>query len=226
MKKVLIAFAVLVVAVIAAVWLRAPSGDRATQAVTGLPWQIEILPDGNSKVFGLTLGVSTIGDARQRFGPDMEIAVVAASDEAGAVEAYYGKVTTGVVSGKVILTAALDQASVDGMRQRAPRKEFMESSTRKYELAPGDLALAYAAPIAGITFIPSASLDEKVALSLFGQPDKRIRVSEKAEHLLYPNKGLALTLDDAGKEVLQYVAPKAFSRLQDALTTQKVKSMD
>jgi hypothetical protein len=91
----------------------------------------------------------------------------------------------------------------------------MESSTRKFTLSPEDLTLADSAPIGSITLIPTASLDEETALARFGQPGERIRASEQVEHLLYPEKGLVLTLDSKGKEILQYIAPRHFARLRE-----------
>lgn len=217
MKKAFLILIALAALVLAAALLRPTTGERNTQAITGLPWQIEILPDGHSRVFGLTLGASTLGDARERFGTDMEVAVIAAPGEAGSLEAYYPQVTAGVLTGKMILTAALDKENVERMRQRAVKKQHMESSTRKFSLDPDDLAQAYDTPIESITFIPSASFDADIAVSHFGQPAERIRTSERVENLLYPAKGLALTLDSEGKEVLQYVMPRQFARLRDPL---------
>ena len=218
MKKTILIVAALAAVVLAAALLR-PSGGKppGAQAITGLPWQIEILPDGHSRVFGLTLAASTLGDARQRFGSDMEVALVAAPGEAGSLEAYYNQVTAGVLTGKMILTAALDKETVERMRQNAVRKGRMESTTRKFSLSADDLTQAYATPIESITFIPSASFDADIALSHFGQPTERIRSSAQVENLLYPAKGLALTLDSEGKEVLQYVTPQQFARLRDPL---------
>lgn len=217
MKQSFLILIVLAAVVVAAALLRPTTGEHNTQAIAGLPWQIEILPDGHSRVFGLTLDTSTLADARERFGTDMEVAVIAAPGEAGSLEAYYPQVTAGVLTGKMILTAALDKKSVEGMRQRAVKKQHMESSTRKFSLDPDDLAQAYDTPIGSITFIPSASFDADIAVSHFGQPAERIRSSAQVEHLLYPTKGLALTLDSEGKEILQYVTPKQFARLRDPL---------
>ena len=89
--------------------------------------------------------------------------------------------------------------------------------TRKYILHHDDLALAWRAPIASVTFIPAASLDEQTVLRRFGAPAERIRVDERVEHFLYPDKGLDLALDSKGKEVLQYVAPRQFARLREPL---------
>ena len=182
-----------------------------------LPWQIETLADGGSKVFGLTLGHSTLGQARQRFGQDMQLAVVASPGEAGALEAYYIHFSAGPLQGKLILVGLLDPTRVEQMRLAARKVEFMDSTTRKYTLRPDDLTLAYLAPIGSITFIPDAHFDADTAIKRFGEPEVRLRSSETVEHFLYPQKGLDLLLDARGKEVLQYIAPSQFARLHDPL---------
>ena len=183
----------------------------------GLPWQIETLPSGESQVFDLTLGRSTLADARTHFGPEMQLAIVAEPNEAGNVEGYYESVTAGFVAGKLIVTADLPAATIDGMRERAPKTEYMQSTTRKATLADTDLAAALAAPIRGLAFIPSAQLDEAVILERFGQPAERIRVNDHVEHLLYPTRGLDVVLDSKGRELLQYVAPARFDALRAPL---------
>jgi hypothetical protein len=215
--KTSIAFLFLMVAVIAMSALFRSGEKSDAPSVEGLPWQIEALADGGSRVFGLTLAQSTLGDARGRFGIEVEIAVIAAPGEPGSLEAYYSNVTTGLLMGKMILAADLDRETVARLRQRAAKTEYMTSMTKKFILHRDDLALAWRAPIAGITFIPVASLDEATVLRRFGVPAERIRVDEQTEHFLYPEKGLDLILDSKGKEVLQYVAPRQFARLREPL---------
>lgn len=215
--KTSIAFLFLIIAVIALSALFRSGEKPAVHAVGGLPWQIEVLADGGSRVFGLTLAHSTLGDARGRFGMDMEIAVIAAPGEPGSLEAYYNNVRVGIFMGKMILVAGVDKETVARLRQRAIKSVHMDSSTRKYILHHDDLALAWRAPIASVTFIPAASLDEQAVLRRFGAPAERIRVDERVEHFLYPDKGLDLALDSKGKEVLQYVAPRQFARLREPL---------
>lgn len=221
MKKTLLIPLLLAAVIMSAMLLRPGNQEHQAQPVSGLPWQIEILPDSNSQVFGLTLSRSTLGDAREHFGPDMEVAVMARREETGALEAYYSRVTTGVLSGKMILAGELDKGTVERMRERAVKSRVTESNARKFTLSQEDLALAYNVPVASITFIPAANLDEEVAIGRFGQPGERIRASEQVEHLLYPEKGLVLTLDDKGKEILQYVAPRHFARLREPLLSQQ-----
>ena len=215
--KTAIAFLLLIIAVIAVSALLRSGDKPAAQPVEGLPWQIEILPNGETKVFGLIPARSTLDDARGRFGMDMEIAVIAAPGEPGALEAYASNVTTGMIMGKIILVADADRETVARLRERAVKAEYMDGTTRKHVLHRDDLALAWRTPIASITFIPAANLDEQTVLSRFGAPAERIRVDERVEHFLYPDKGLDLALDSKGKEVLQYVAPRQFARLRAPL---------
>lgn len=215
--KTAFAFLLLIAAVIAVSALFRVGGNPAVQPLTGLPWQIDILPGGEARVFGLVPGHNTLDEARGRFGMDMQIAVVAAPGEPGSLEAYSSNVTAGVITGKIILLADADGETVARLRQRAVKTEHMDSTTRKFILHRDDLALAWRAPIAGITFIPSVNLDEQTALARFGVPNERIRVNDRVEHFLYPQKGLDLALDSQGKEVLQYVAPRQFARLREPL---------
>jgi hypothetical protein len=196
-----------------------PAGpDRA---VEGLPWQIEVLPEGRSRVFGLTLGVSSIGEVQRRFGDDGELAIVTAPGEAGALELYYKDVTLGAITGRLIATAELATDELSAMRARAEKVEYMQSSTKKAAVNTDDLPRALGAPLRALAFIPAANLDEAMVMQRFGQPAERIRGSEHTEHFLYPDKGLDLILDAKGKEVLQYVAPARFAELRQPLLATK-----
>jgi hypothetical protein len=217
MKVTLAVLLVLVTVLAARIFLFPPADNSAGKPVEGLPWQIKVLPDGNSKVSGLTLGVDTLADARARFGRDVQVAVVAAPGEIGNAEAFFYGVTFGAVAGKLVVTADIPPDKIKSMRQRAAKVEYMESSTKKWTLTPDDKAAAYAAPIRTLTFIPAINLDEQIVLQRFGKPAERIRSSDHIEHFLYPDRGLDLILDDDGKEVLQYVPPKRFAELRTPL---------
>lgn len=215
-KKFVAALLLLVVAVVALSSFFALR-ERDSHPIEGLPWQIEPRADGTSRVFRLILGESTLADARERLGTDMDIALIAAPEEPGTIEAYYGQFTAGVITGRIVLAATLEPATIARMRERAPSAEYMESTTRKFTLHPADLPLAFSARITTITFLPSARIDEEIARTRFGAPAERVRTSEQVEHLLYPELGLDLVINDKGKDVLQYVAPREFARLRDPL---------
>ncbi|MBI3381072.1 MAG: hypothetical protein HY019_03610 [Aquabacterium sp.] len=203
------------------------SPHDATQVNTkaaGLPWQVESLPGGASKVMGLTLApagathvASTLADAQQQWGQAMQIAIIAAPGEDGLLEAFVDPASAGFITGKAVLTAQLASAEIRAMRERAIKSEFMESTTRKYTLAPADLQTALKAPITALSFIPQANLDADTVVARFGTPAERVRSNGHLEHFLYPAKGLDLALDSEGKELLQYVAPAAFDQLRQPL---------
>lgn len=216
--KLFFAILAVIIGIIIAPMFLSPAPDNAGgQAVTGLPWQIETLPEGKSKVFGLTLGDSTLEDARSRFG-DSEIALIAEPGQLPTLEMYINNATVGdALLGKMIVTGELPETSIAAMRERAIKTEYMQSTTRRSTLAEADRAAAYAAPIGGLAFVPSINLDEAMIIQRFGTPAERIRSSAKIEHLLYPDRGLDIVFDSDGKEVLQYVAPARFARLREPL---------
>ena len=155
--------------------------------------------------------------ARQRLGPDAQVALIVASGESGSLEAYYESINPGGVKGKLILTLATGLAQREQMLARARKVDYMPSAARRVELGADDLLQADAALIVAMVFIPAANLDESVVLQRFGTPAERLRSGEHKEHFLYPDQGLDLQLDAKGKEVLQYVAPRDFARLRAPL---------
>jgi len=182
-----------------------------------LPWQIELDAQGGSSVFGLRPGISTVGDVRQKFGSEMDVAIIAEPNEMGTLEGYYSQVALGFVLAKVIVTVDAKKELILEMRDRALKAKHMESSTRKITLSLDDLAAIEKMPVKAISVIPSVNLDEATVIQRFGPPGERLVVSEKRVHLLYPEKGLDVVVDGDGKELLQYVAPRNFAELREPL---------
>ena len=178
----------------------------------GLPWQIETLQDGSTEVFGLHIGTSRLSDAIERLGSDMELAIIAATDEAGSLEMYYGHYRTGLLSGKLVIQTDISEADLKRWRDNALRSEYMATGlAKKYTLSPDDLPQVLDEVIIGLTFLPAVNLDEAVILARFGEPEKRLQLAG-VEHFLYPEKGLDIALHESSKEVLQYVHPSAFQQ--------------
>lgn len=190
-------------------------GPVSGASPSGLPWQIDTLPTGQSRVMGLTLGPggSTLAEVQRIWGHNVELAIIAAPGEGGAIEAFIDPAQAGFINGKLVLTLAVPAEAVAGMRERALKSEFMESTTRKYTLTPADQHAASAFAVSAIAFIPQAKLDAQMVIDRFGPPQERRKVGEMSEHFLYPAKGLDLTLNTKGKDVLQYVAPADFHKL-------------
>ena len=214
MKIFFVSFALL--AVLLAVY---PFFDESENPamVTGLPWQIEIMLDGSTQVFGLHIGVSRLSDAYAMLGSDMELAFVAASDELGNLEMYYGHYQAGLLSGKLVLQTSASAQKLKTWRDNAAKFDYMASGlAKKYTLSDDDVSQVLDEVITGLTFIPAVNLDEKVILARFGEPDNRIQL-DGVTHFLYSAKGLDVALHDASKEVIQYVSPADFAQLLQPL---------
>ena len=196
-----------------------------SETLSGLPWQIEILPDSSTEVFGLHIGRSRLSDALEMLGNDMELAIVAASDETGDLEMYYGHYRAGLLSGKLVMQTELSKQKIKQWRDNALRSEYMATGqAKKYFLSPDDLPQVLNEVIMGITFIPAVNLDEDVILARFGEPEKRIQLSG-VTHYLYPKKGLDIALHEKSKEVFQYVPPDAFQQLTQPLNESENKHL-
>lgn len=192
--------------------------DKDAGPITGLPWQIEILPDGSSKVFGVIPGRTTLGEAAAQLGNDMELAVMLAKGETGSLEMYYGRYRAGLLSAKLVLAAELDADAINALRGNAVKTEVLETGSRKYVLSSEDYTRAFSAVIQSIACLPAVNLDQDIIIKRFGEADEVIQ-KNGVTHYLYPAKGLDVILSEDGKEILQYVAPSEFKRLREPLLT-------
>lgn len=202
--------------------------SKNPEALTGLPWQIEILGDGSTKIFGLQPGKSLLSDALKILGSDMDMAIITASGELanddagnyniGSLEMYYGHYKAGLLSGKLVLQSNASAQDIKRWRENSPKFDYMPTGlAKKHLLLDSDLAQALEKTIVSLTFIPAVNLDEEVIVARFGEPDQRIELAGVI-HFLYPNKGLDIALHEESKEVLQYVAPDAFGQLIQPLS--------
>jgi hypothetical protein len=216
MKRFLPTF--LLITLVLAIYPFIGMDDRKSGGVTGLPWQIEILPDGSSKVFGVVPGRTTLGEAAAQLGEDMELAVMVAKDETdGSLEMYYGQYRAGLLSAKLVLAAELDADTIQSLINNAADREVLKTGARKYVLNEQDYAQAFSAVIENIACVPAVNLDHDIIIKRFGEPAEVISKENQVTHYLYPEKGLDVILSEEGKEVLQYVAPAAFERLREPL---------
>ncbi|MCA1805604.1 MAG: hypothetical protein LC646_09785 [Xanthomonadaceae bacterium] len=123
--KILTSLLVLIALALAVLFWAKPPQAPEPRAVEGLPWQVEVLDDGGSRVFGLTLGRDTLGDVLSRLGPDMELAIIVAGDGPESLEMYYSRYTAGVLTGKLVLSGELDAVTLAGMRERSGLPRYL-----------------------------------------------------------------------------------------------------
>ena len=187
------------------------------------PWQITIQADGKSRIFGITLDESTLNDASTLFAREYNLGLFETINQPLSLEAYFNEVTMGGISGKFILTLEATQEELAALLQNAIKRKVLESGAKRYSLSADTTTALAQKRITSMSYIPYINLDEEIINKRFGEPAERIIVDEKRQHLLYPELGLDLMLDEDGKELLQYVAPAKFEQLRQPLL-EKYKS--
>lgn len=200
------------------IFLLWPNQERVRESsVAMMPWDIEFSSTGKSRVMGLEIGTSTPADASDMFARRGELALFA--DEGGTLsaESFFSELTTGGLSGRIILNLDLDKAELEKMAKQAVKRKTMETGSIKYTPSREDRLRLLTLPIVSITYIPYIDLDMNIIESRFGKPDQIVSSVTGQKHLLYPLRGMEIILDDDGKEVIQYVNRDEFSRIEKAL---------
>jgi hypothetical protein len=218
MRRLLPVILVVILAIALVIYYSLNEVKEAPPAkLTGMPWQIEILPDGHSKVFGLVPGKTTLREAIAVLGTDNELAIVE-NKTSTSLEMYFSHYQAGPLSAKLVLAAKTDPADIQQWKQRAIKKDYIGmGKAKKYTLATADLDAALNSVLRAIAFIPAVNLDDDIVRKRFGEPKETIGAEPDVTYYLYPKQGLSITLSPKAKEVLQYVAPPDFASLRAPL---------
>jgi hypothetical protein len=183
-----------------------------------LPWEVKVLPNGSSKVFGITLGQSTMQQASDLFQDDWEVILFVSPDNNISVEGYFNRLIISGLKADFVMNLDLDKEIREKMYQRGTRISQLGDGTKKVSLSSSDMETVASAIIQQITYLPSANLEGKLIENLFGKPESIIKVEKSSvEHWLYPEVGLDILIDPNGKEVFQYVIPSKFSEVSEPL---------
>jgi len=179
-----------------------------------LPWQITLLEDGKSTVFGITLNQTSLRNAFKSLDVFPETALFAHKDGRKTLEAYISSVSISGLTAKMILEYGVSEDSKTRYIENSVKKEGTPSGAFKYSLTEKDLLEAMQAPVISISYIPYAQFDDEIIMQRFGIAAETIELNEKTSVLLYPELGLSITYNKEEKEYLQYVAPVHFDRLK------------
>lgn len=185
----------------------------------GFPWQIEVLPEGNTRVFGLTLGKTPLIEAEKQFREVAEITLFSNKGKM-AIEAFFTEVKIGGLKSKMVLSIDLPADVMQQMMDRGARISTLGSGERKVTLSGDDVERVRYSPIASITYLPAVQLDDSIVEKRFGIPAEKLTdPTSDAIHWLYPETGVDVAISEKNKEVIQYVVPAKFDTLVRPLKT-------
>jgi hypothetical protein len=184
-----------------------------------LPWLVEQDDAGRTRVFGFTVGETTLGEVRKLFGEEGEINLFARLAADGhptgyAVEAYFEQIYLNRLRADFVFRLAADQSTLAPMYERGLRISQLGSGSKKVKLDPRDVETLLSLPIGSITYLPWKSLDAEIIRNRFGVPaEKRTEPETGVTHWLYPAKGMDVAIDRDGGVVIQYVNRDDFDQV-------------
>ncbi len=189
-----------------------------------MPWQVSITETGNTRVFGIELGITPVIEVQKRLRETSEVTLFVSPQGEKALEVYFNSADLGGLKAKLVMTVGFTDEELEAIFERGTRISTQGDGSRKVTLAHEDLVRVQHSPIAAITYITRTRLDEEVIVRRFGEPDERIAEPDSKEgvvHWLYPAIGLDMARDADGRVVLQYVRPGEFERLRAPLRALK-----
>ena len=188
-----------------------------------LPWLVSTDAQGCTRVFGFTIGETTLAEVQEVFGEEGKINLFVHPDTGDryAAEAYFEQIYLSRLRADFVVSLDLDQPSLDAMYQRGLRISQLASGDKKVALDPEDLDRVTRAPIRSIAYLPWKSLDADIIERRFGPAALILTEKSGVTHWLYPDKGMDIALDTRGGVVIQYVNPEAFWELVAPLDAQQ-----
>ncbi len=189
-------------------------GGRQADPDPKLPWDIQLSADGHIRVFHLTLGSSTLEDARSIFQLEGETKLFIDTAGKPALESYFERVFLSGLRADFVLVLEAGETQLQEIYDRGSRISRSSDTTRQVELNEADRRWVSRLPIRLINYIPYANLDENLIISRFGQPESKIKELESGiTQWIYPDRGFSIGVNPDGKELIQYMPPEEIAAL-------------
>lgn len=192
--------------------------------IQNYPWQISIMENGKSKVFGIVLTETALQRVNQILNNQPKLAIFEQNRKI-SLEAYYKNVTRGGLIGDFIFTLDASNKQLDQLKQKSLKQILLKNNGRRYDLGKNALQTVNKWKVKYLSYVPMVQLDEKIIIKRFGIPAKKIQSIIKTTesknsanwHFLYPEKGLDIIINENGKDLFQYVMPENFNLLLEPL---------
>lgn len=181
-------------------------GSPGNNNFDDLPWNAKALSATQVKALGLITEQSTLQDAVNLYGKDLQVKIFSNRErEPKSLEAYFDVVYIGGLKFKLVINL---KTNAEELAQLAQGKAFMllDSGDREADLTRDEKFALLNHKISVITLIPSNDLDEVTIEKRFGPADNKTTDDLGMVHYFVKNKGLEIIIDPQGKEVLQYYA--------------------
>jgi len=170
-----------------------------------LPWNAHYDNSGKLHALGLTVHESTLKDAMNIYGKDVEVKLFSKMDETHkSLEAYFPVIYIGSIKAALTLRLEATQAQLDHAFDNGKTITVTTTGEREVDLYNADITTFFNTPISSLALIPRNNLTERGISLRFGEPDRKEVQSDGLPHWFFDKLGLELILDKEGPEALQY----------------------
>lgn len=183
-----------------------------------LPWNTSLTPEGYVQAFQLQVGKSTLRDAINLFQSFPETAVFSGENKPRTLEAYFGKRRVGLFEAKIILELQASEKQLVRFEADHIERDGTASGLWKYTLSEDHVRIANDLPIAKLVYLPTIDYDPETISARFGEPQEKLpSKQEGVSYWMYPDKGLALLLNNDGGEILYFTPQANYAALKQEL---------
>ncbi|MEA3405096.1 MAG: hypothetical protein U9R28_05060 [Pseudomonadota bacterium] len=182
-----------------------PQREEVDQS--SLPWNAQFDDQGQLHALGVVLNQTTLREAMDIYGKDVEIRIFTDRDGSNKkAEAYFPAMYIGSIKAAAAVNLKVSTEELELVYNRGAKISPTTSGGREVKLSSQDNYDFLDKTIESITLIPRKNLDERSIEMRFGQPDRRETQDDGLERLYYDKLGLEMIIDPEGPEALQYLA--------------------
>jgi len=179
--------------------------ERDQVAEDRLPWNAHFDSQGQLHALGLTLHQTTLREAMDIYGKDVEIRLFTDNDGSNkSAEAYFPVIYIGSIKAAIAVQLEVPKDELETVYNRGAKISPTGSGAKEVKLSSQDNLDFLDKTIASVTLIPRKDLSERAIDLRFGAPDFKQRQSDKLDHWFFKRMGLEMIIDPEGPEALQY----------------------
>lgn len=204
MKKSLLIIALIVIIVGTINVFFGPEPLNKQEAAKQLPWQIEVTPEGNTRVLDIEIGKSTVAEVKQLWKIAPQIALFRSPEGVFKLEAFLGKVKIGPFQARVIFNLEASQAQLKQFAENSRSLDATPSGSHQMRLSEEDFERALLMTIDEMSYSPAVDTEVDMLKNLFGEAEQTIQIDENSRYWLYPKRGLVILVNMEDKEVFHY----------------------
>lgn len=199
-----------------------------TTQLDSLPWEVDRLENGSLRVFGLTLGKTSIQDANQIFASFADTRLQVTTDtheyqEYQLLAIYDDLIISGLVA-QIKLTYLLEPSDLQQIYRsvKPTQTKKAELKTLKEEAGlysvSNDIEMKYLSkPVSSITYIPSIDYGLETIRQNFGPATEEKQVNDDLQLWRYPEMGLEIYISQSSLDQFIYTPLKPQGKAEQSL---------